>query len=181
MEVCRSELSEISVRAYWRFFESRCTINEWEGACQLTLERETFHAVPMPAVLLGYAQEWEGIERRARQKRYLASPEYAEDQRRTEEVRAVERAEWEKQETERIEERRRYLASPEYAEKHAEEQRQLAAWAQEGEAYREHARQMEVMEREKREAQVLADDLARKALLRRQIQQIMDEEARNHV
>lgn len=153
-EVCRTELSEISMRAYWDFFESRCTIDEWEAACEITLEREKFHAVPMPAVLLEYATEirrqwWkEAEEERKREEWQIA----AEQRRIAAEKQALLEATPEWQEEQRLSRERFLLWTKELEEKKAQELlKPIPVFTP-------------------------IDPIARRAELRRQIQQIMTEE-----
>jgi len=41
-------------RLYWEVLKDMITIDEWEYACTSALRHETFHKVPLPAVLLTY-------------------------------------------------------------------------------------------------------------------------------
>jgi hypothetical protein len=48
------ELSEVRQRTYWRLLAPICTLQEWETVCLEAMGGETFHKVPLPAVLQGY-------------------------------------------------------------------------------------------------------------------------------
>jgi len=52
------ELNDARMEGYWVTLGNKMSIDEFEGACRLAMERETFHKVPLPAVLIGYAQEY---------------------------------------------------------------------------------------------------------------------------
>jgi hypothetical protein len=49
---------------YWKAMRDRCSINEWVYACDQAMERETFHTVPLPAVMMPYCLEYRAERRR---------------------------------------------------------------------------------------------------------------------
>lgn len=51
------DLSKDRQRLYWEIFRDRITLAEWEYACHQAISRETFHKVPLPAVLMDYVRE----------------------------------------------------------------------------------------------------------------------------
>jgi len=51
-------LSDVRQRLYWEVFLERCTLAEWHWACISAMSRETFHKVPLPAVLFEYIKEY---------------------------------------------------------------------------------------------------------------------------
>jgi len=101
-------------RLYWEVLKDMITIDEWEYACTAALRHETFHKVPLPAVLLTYVAVCREEEARR-----------AADVRRREfdEAMLIERAE-----------RLMLEASPEWQ---AEQEKQRAKEEEEHENYRE--------------------------------------------
>jgi hypothetical protein len=86
MAACFSDpLTETQKRLYLRFFGDRVTLEEWEDACNEAMQRETFHKVPLPAVLWDYVKESrEVVEQRqqAEQRRHeLLAMEAARQER----------------------------------------------------------------------------------------------------
>ena len=51
------EIGQDKIRLYWETFRDKVSIDEWEYACRAAITHETFHKVPLPAVLLGYVTE----------------------------------------------------------------------------------------------------------------------------
>lgn len=51
------ELSEIRQRVYWQLFGG-VTVQEWEYASLRAMAEETFHKVPLPAVLMEYVRAY---------------------------------------------------------------------------------------------------------------------------
>lgn len=79
-EMCADELSELKQRGYWSLLQDKLSIEEWEYGCMQAMERETFHKIPMPAVLLDYGREYRHArraqrEQAARQTKRLMAPE----------------------------------------------------------------------------------------------------------
>ena len=66
------DLSEVRQRLYWRTLGEKLTLAEWEAACLLAMERERFHKVPLPGVLMDYVRE---VRSQAAPPRALAPPE----------------------------------------------------------------------------------------------------------
>jgi hypothetical protein len=60
------ELTKPRQTLYWQVFAPKLTIDEWEYACFQAIERENFHKVPLPAVLLDYVREYRRAQRDAR-------------------------------------------------------------------------------------------------------------------
>lgn len=56
-EVFSDEMSEFRQEAYWQIFGEHVTLEEWEEACLQAMSRETFHKVPVPAVMWGYIKQ----------------------------------------------------------------------------------------------------------------------------
>ena len=56
-EMFSDTMSELKQRGYWNLLHPRLTIEEWEYACTQAMTRETFHKVPLPAILIDYAME----------------------------------------------------------------------------------------------------------------------------
>lgn len=52
------EVTKERQKLYWEALHARLTIDEWEYACGAAIDRETFHKVPLPAVLMGYIHEY---------------------------------------------------------------------------------------------------------------------------
>lgn len=78
-------MSEMRQRGYWGILSERLTIEEWEYGCLQAMERESFHKVPLPAVMLDYAREYRKARREqqarvARQRRQLMAPEESLEQ-----------------------------------------------------------------------------------------------------
>ena len=53
------ELTKERQKLYWKALHARLTIEEWEYACETAMDRETFHKIPLPAVLMAYAAEYQ--------------------------------------------------------------------------------------------------------------------------
>lgn len=60
-------LSEIRQRLYWSLFEQRCTLEEWQSACLMAMQDETFHKVPTPAVMWDYVKKYRKAQYRIQQ------------------------------------------------------------------------------------------------------------------
>jgi hypothetical protein len=89
-EVCREELTEVQLLAYWTVCAPRLTLQEWQQACLEALAQETRAQVPMPAALLAYAraarQAQQEAERAAWEaQRQRAQPQGSRDDRRNQE------------------------------------------------------------------------------------------------
>jgi hypothetical protein len=67
------ELSRPRQLLYWETFRDRITLEEWEYAASAAIQRETFHKVPLPAVLMQYVLEY-----RARQHQHQLDEERRE-------------------------------------------------------------------------------------------------------
>ena len=52
------EMTIARQKLYWATLSGPLTIEEWEAACLQALTCETFHKVPLPAVLLSYAKQY---------------------------------------------------------------------------------------------------------------------------
>lgn len=76
-EMFSDEMSELKQRGYWQIMQDRLTIEEWEYACTQAITRETFHKVPLPAVLLDYAREQRKIVTAAKEKQQLIEAQAA--------------------------------------------------------------------------------------------------------
>lgn len=48
---------------YWQTLQPKVTLDEWEYACLQAIERETFHKVPLVAVLMNYVREYRRAQR----------------------------------------------------------------------------------------------------------------------
>lgn len=65
-ELFSDPMSELRKRAYWGILRDRISLEEWEYGCMQAMERETFHKVPLPAVMLDYAREYRKVKREER-------------------------------------------------------------------------------------------------------------------
>ncbi len=79
----RDPLTEEHELLYWDTMRELCTIEEWLYACEQIRSRHDFHMVPLPAVMLTYADAYraEANARRDRQQqgRQLDVPEPSRD------------------------------------------------------------------------------------------------------
>lgn len=84
-EFFSDELTEIRQRIYWDLFQ-RVSIDAWEYACVQCMRSETFHKVPLPAVLTPHVMEYQRREMAQRealandQERRLLETEYIQKQ-----------------------------------------------------------------------------------------------------
>lgn len=62
------EMTRPRINVYWGLFAPQCNVDEWVYACTRAMHAETFHKVPLPAVLFGYIEEYR-VERRQRRER----------------------------------------------------------------------------------------------------------------
>ena len=89
--MCTDEISERRQRLYWEFFRDHSTIEEWAYACNQAMWRETFHKIPMPAVLREYIVEYRKTTAEERKQRELRqeAKQIREEQYSLEQVRAI--------------------------------------------------------------------------------------------
>jgi hypothetical protein len=57
---------------YWQVLGPALTLEEWEAACLLAMQRETFYKIPLPATLLAYGLEYRA-QRTAAQRAWRAA------------------------------------------------------------------------------------------------------------
>lgn len=76
------ELSENRQRVYWQLFQQD-TIEAWEFACQVAMDREKFYKVPLPAVLREFIREYEWRTALVHRP-LLGAPNMTEEKRRLE-------------------------------------------------------------------------------------------------
>ena len=77
-ELFSDAMSETRLELYWESLGHEVTLEEWQMACADARDRETFHKVPLPAVLWGYVEERRAQRRLAQikaQQAYWKSPE----------------------------------------------------------------------------------------------------------
>ena len=63
------ELSELRQLAYWDLLRDRIGLEEWQQACTAAMQGETFHKVPLPAILWGYVTAYRAEQRRQQEQR----------------------------------------------------------------------------------------------------------------
>lgn len=79
------DMSPERQQLYWELLKDELSIAEWEYGCTQAMKHETFHKVPLPAVLIAYAQPYrEEQHRRAlahyeRQRQLNAASERSRD------------------------------------------------------------------------------------------------------
>ena len=61
-------LCDTRQRVYWQLFNERCTIEAWEWACYKAMDSETFHKVPLPAVMSEYLRAYTRLEQEVKQR-----------------------------------------------------------------------------------------------------------------
>lgn len=100
----RDTLTEEHELLYWHTMQDRCSIREWEYACEEVLAHHDFHTVPLPAVFLKYAEEYRSAHRHQEEERWRANQRQLETAERL----ALEAdPEWQEAERQRKEELRR--------------------------------------------------------------------------
>jgi hypothetical protein len=57
-------MSEARQDLYWEVLAPDITMDEWDYACHAAMARETFHKVPLPAILFGFVHEYRKEVRR---------------------------------------------------------------------------------------------------------------------
>ena len=97
--MCCDELTEVRQRLYWEFFRDGHTLEEWLYACNQVMWRETYHKVPMPAILREYIVEFRKAtaeERKQREQRTRVPLErqIRDDEVSLEELRALQASLW---------------------------------------------------------------------------------------
>jgi len=100
------QLEKERQRLYWALFRNEVSLPEWEYAAAQAMWRETFHKVPLPAVLMHFVQEL-----RQRQEREARLVERAQEQTRQAEADAALKAlraspEWQEAQAQQEEEDR---------------------------------------------------------------------------
>ena len=73
-------LCDTRQRVYWQLFNERCTIEAWEWACYKAMDSETFHKVPLPAVMSEYLRAYTRLEQEVKQ-RVLTEQRAREEQK----------------------------------------------------------------------------------------------------
>jgi hypothetical protein len=79
----------------------RISIEEWEYACGKAMERETFHKVPLPAMLFDYVQECRAAQQRALAQDAARQREVAAAQARTKRLALEASPEWQAEQARR--------------------------------------------------------------------------------